>query len=512
MSLPSLRRRLAGALTAWRSGGEDAPRQDSTDPEPWTHPWLTADNLRRFRAWSGQVWELAQAVPERAPLDVAYCVNMAQNTYNWARLAQERGARATLYLHPWDRSAISQPQWEEFDGEFPDVQNGEGFLAAHGHLPCQVPVETIPMDDLGLDAAAEAWVWGERRALLEFDASHPGLRLEATLLLRELRHCARWAEALQRHDVAFAASSPLAAWLSGRPYLAHTVGGDLLIDAGRGDGYGASMLLSFRNARLFTFTNPFTLAYCRRLGLSNAVYLPYAVDDRRYCPGPGRARRAWQETTGGSVFVLATCRIDAAYKGHDEGLWAALAECARAHPEVRFVFLDWGEHAHRLRERIAAQGLSGSFLLLPPVGKQRLIDYLRSCDVVLDQFVYGYYGATGLEAAAIGRPLVMRVESAHYSPLYEGDVAPIDHAGSPREAREVLQRLVADPARREQRGRILRDWLVRQHGADRVMPIQLALLRWAASGAALPPELRSPLAEPESEAERTRHAACRRPA
>lgn len=92
-------------------------------------------------------------------------------------------------------------------------------------------------------------------------------------------------------------------------------------------------------------------------------------------------------------------------------------------------------------------------LLLPPVGKLRLIDYYRSCDIVLDQFVYGYYGATALEAASIGKPVVMKLNANQYDALYKGDVMPVFNASSPDEAVSALQTLINQPSLRREPGK-----------------------------------------------------------
>src|SRR2546421_12402448 len=92
---------------------------------------------------------------------------------------------------------------------------------------------------------------------------------------------------------------------------------------------------------------------------------------------------------------------------------------------MRFVFLSGGADAGEVAKRIERAVLQKNFIMLPPVGKLRLIDYYRSCDCVLDQLVYGYYGATGLEALSVGKPVVMRIRTDHYGPLYGGDVAPV---------------------------------------------------------------------------------------
>ena len=37
-----------------------------------------------------------------------------------------------MYLNPQDTSALSRPEWEEFDGCWDDVFDGESFVRRHG--------------------------------------------------------------------------------------------------------------------------------------------------------------------------------------------------------------------------------------------------------------------------------------------------------------------------------------------------------------------------------------------
>jgi glycosyltransferase involved in cell wall biosynthesis len=488
----------------------DRPPFDSFDPTPWSHPFLTTENIRRFREYSAAVWQFALDYQRRhpEPLRAAFAVNMAQNMYKWARLAVAEGWPVTLFLHPQDQTALSRPEWEEFDGEYPDLFDGPGFCHAHPSLTPTVPCRSVPMgDDLLYDAYLR-FLRGDRRDLYRHLAAAPGLRHEGMVAYQGVYPYWNWARGLLPFDVVYAASVPVPAYLSGRPYCAFSVGGDLQTDCGRGDDYGAVTGLAFNAARFLILSNPHPLAHCRRLGFANAVYLPYPMDDDRYCPGRARSRPAWEARWGPGVYVLSTCRIDNAVKGNSQSLLDALAEVARARPQVRFVFLSWGHDAAQLRDRVQERGLGGQVIFLPPVGKQRLLDYYRSCDVVLDQFVFGYYGATALEAAAVGCPIVMRINERHYAPLYAGDVAPVQNAAGPAQVRDVLLRLVDLPDVRREVGARLRQWLVRTHGARTTVPTLLALLRLTARGVALPADLRSPLAHPLTEAETARHEAC----
>jgi glycosyltransferase involved in cell wall biosynthesis len=480
-------------------------RRASIDNTPWNHPFLTADHIARFRDYSDIVQ--ADALDHRAKrprqLDAAFAVNMAQSMYKWASLAKKHGSGATLYLHPQDHTAISRPEWEEFNGEYPDVLDGAGFLASTGPYTLNVPVVEPPNEGSELlsayasNRALPFW----KRALKEFVciqvpqlamrvfrypelaalvARSPSVRHKPLLQFEGMYPNFRFAEGLSRHDVIYAASAPFPAYASGKPYCIFSVGGDLQFDVGRADDYGSAMRLAFASARFILVSNPHTLGHCRRLGLHNAVYLPYPMDTERYAPGEGTARRQWMERYGGSVYVLTTSRIDKAVKGHSDDLFSMVAELVRDRSELRFVFLGWGAEAEALRQRIAALGLAGRLIVLPPVGKARLIDYYRSSDVVLDTFVYGYYGATALEAAAVAKPVIMKLRAEHYAPLYRGDVAPVLNASTPSEVRECLVKLADSEQLRLEHGAVLRDWIVRTHGEQKTTPLMLALLQLAA--------------------------------
>src|SRR5438105_6693009 len=158
------------------------PPMDSEDLRPWEHPYLTAANIRRFREYSLAVRDIALRHRRAAPrdLDIGFCINIAQNTYKWARMLQGAGARATLYLHGWDKRALTCPEWEEFDGEWPDVMDGPGFQAAFPRLEPKVPCVTYALDELGpYHDAWKKWKRGDRKPLLALQAANPDLRFES---------------------------------------------------------------------------------------------------------------------------------------------------------------------------------------------------------------------------------------------------------------------------------------------------------------------------------------------
>jgi glycosyltransferase involved in cell wall biosynthesis len=272
--------------------------------------------------------------------------------------------------------------------------------------------------------------------------------------------------------------------------------------------------MAFNGARFLLISNPHAVGHCRRLGFGNGVHLPYLVDDAKYSPGEGRSRREWEMGHGRGFYVLSTARLDDTVKGNAGRLFDELAALVRRNPQVRFVSLAWGRDVERFRQRVEEAGLAEHFLLLSPVGKRRLIDYYRSADCVLDQFVYGYYGATALEAMSVGKPVVMRLREDHYRPLYGGDVAPVLNCQSAAEAAAAIDSLARQPEEARRRGEQARAWLLRHHGRAASVPDLMALLGVTHRGLELPPELRAqnPFHEDPTGAEREYHESCLRPA
>jgi glycosyltransferase involved in cell wall biosynthesis len=481
---------------------------DSIDLDPWEHPYLSSNNISQFRHYSEQLWQFAgeYAANHSEPLRAAFSVNMAQNMYKWAKLSHKFGWETALFLHPQDSFVINDPRWEEFDGEVDDLLNVDLVKAGLEQLSTAVSI-VAPKNinpDVYTRLRREGGVFFQLLDRFRFK----GMQLEVFDKYPSFRSYFSWARELTSFDVIHTASSPFAAYASGRPYCLFSVGGDLQYDCGRGDEFGRATLDAFQNGRFLTISNPHTLGHSRRLGLTNGVYLPYPMDTKTYTPGQGWTREKWRQQYGGEVFILTTARLDEGVKGQSKEFIKTLVNVARKNPNTRFIFISWGANADSLKRKIAEENLDEQFILIPPAGKKRLIDYYRSCDLVLDQFVYGYYGATMLEAASIGKPVIMFLRSEQYRALYRGDVAPVYNASSVVEVEDALNSLINDQALRAEMGSALRDWIDRTHGEERTTPLLLALLRLAAKNVPLPKDLKNPLTAPLQEEEVAYHNSC----
>lgn len=494
---PSLLRIRAAALRA-RRHPRSASGWISWDPTPAKHPWLTPANLTRMRdvslAIRDEAREIAQRSPE-PPQRYAFVGNLANYLYLRAVPLRRRGLDVSIVLHPHDRYVMSHPGWEHFAGSPPDGVRDVDELARLGvQLP---PVADVVTFEPRLRAPTSA------RQVRDFLAENTFARLRDVLRFPGYLAYDEILRFLQDRDALLATQSLYLAYLSARPFLAAQGGGDLWIECSRGDALGELQRLAFGSANAILASNPWTFAHARRFGFRNALYLPLMLDEEDYSPGPPVHRREWEQRTDGSFFVLCTARLDDVYKGSHLAL-AGFRRLSERRPDARLVLIGWGEHEEESRARLREWGVAHLTLVLPVAGKRRIVDYLRSADVLLDQFSLGAYGATALEAMACGLPVAMRLELDQYAALCETGAPPVLNASAEEEIAANLNSLAESPALLADARAKHRAWFVANHGSSRWAEAYEDMLRATALGHRFS-FAGSPLADPLGEDERAYH-------
>lgn len=110
-------------------------------------------------------------------------------------------------------------------------------------------------------------------------------------------------------------------------------------------------------------------------------------------------------------------------------------------------------------ERLAAEGYPVELLSIEDVPSRDMRFYQAQADIVVEQLIYGWWGSTGVETMALGKPVVCYIRPswkafflAHFPeytelPIVEADVHTVY---------DVLKRLVEDAEYRAERGRASR--------------------------------------------------------
>lgn len=155
-------------------------------------------------------------------------------------------------------------------------------------------------------------------------------------------------------------------------------------------------------------------------------------------------------------------------KGNDVLIRGA-AQAVRQGADVRLVMVEWGEEVALSRALIAEEGLGARVHWIAPAPRMRLWALMAGAAGVLDQFAASAFGGVGLEAMALGRPVISRIEGAELGPFF-ATPPPIRHAATPEAVAAAIQAVLADP-RPDAAGPA---WMAAEHGVDRQLALQFA--------------------------------------
>ncbi len=409
---------------------------------------MTQDNLRRSRQFEDAfVARLAERLEGQDTQERTYGFvgNLANNMMIRAQALREQAYHIDVVLHPQDDFVMSDPGWELADVRLPDGVRSISGLAEHGiMLPDPPNVVRTASSSTDVD---DIWLPAMRSASWQWPTAHPAssfARQVDVLRFASYFNYLPTLEALQKYDALFAAQAPYLAYLSGRPYLSAQTGGDLFFEASRDDTFGKLQRLSYKMSKALLATNPWAYSAARRFGFNHVVYAPLLIDTDAYSPGDRTYREQWERDTGGSFFVLATARLDRRWKRSEIG-FEGFKRFAAKTPEARLLLVGWGQDVDELLAEFKKDGLHDRVHVLPVSGKRTLVNYLRSCDCVLDQFRIGYYGATALEAMACGVPVVMKLQTDQYDAMCKTGAPPVLNASCPEDVTAALSKLCASP-------------------------------------------------------------------
>lgn len=363
-------------------------------------------------------------------MKVAVVGNLANVGYRMARYLRRKGVEADLYLNPYG----AQPSWEE-DADIDETRIKTYVYPrlAHSFMPIRASAYII--DRLNL-----------LRKLSHYDIVQ---RVCGGLGLLELSYFR----------------------LSKRPYAALATGSDLRELARQDSRAGRRTLSSFRKARILFLATPDLVETANDLGLSNWVYLPHPIDTEKYHPFEYQLNKPDFDT----VFFHPS-RLDWSYTGadrvlaglkyNDRFIRAFARYVSEGHNSLAIV-VDWGVDKEKTKDLVHELGIEKNVEFVPPMPKNRLINYYNGADVVVDHFGAHGVGLVTLEAMSCAKPVIAYVNNQYSEPVY-AEAPPILNC---RTEDEIYQQLLkaGDKEYRQQLGRRAREWILKYHHWEKVI-------------------------------------------
>ncbi|MEP6811480.1 MAG: glycosyltransferase [Actinomycetota bacterium] len=236
---------------------------------------------------------------------------------------------------------------------------------------------------------------------------------------------------------------------------------------------GRLLSLAYHRAHTVIITNADVIGSARRLGLENTIFVPHPVDETKYATGDSDLGRELRDDGFGPI-VFAPARQDWVEKGTDALVGGFAAFVRAGHPRALLLLGSWGRDVARTAALVRDLGLDDNVRPFEPLPKLRLIDAYRAADIVVDQFVFGTFGAIAPEAMACERPVVMAFDPELHEWCFP-EPPPIVSARAAGEIGRALIRLAGDREERDRLGRAGRQWVEKHHGWRLVASRQKAI-------------------------------------
>lgn len=135
-----------------------------------------------------------------------------------------------------------------------------------------------------------------------------------------------------------------------------------------------------------------------------------------------------------------------------------------------------GFHVKESMELVSQEGLSSCVTWLDEMSQAQVLDECRNADIIFEQLGSSVVGMAGLDALAIGRPVIANGRPDIFEKII-GAPSPICHAATPDDVCEHLVRLVPHAAERERIGKVSRRYVEEHFSSDRAAKICIARLQ-----------------------------------
>lgn len=300
-----------------------------------------------------------------------------------------------------------------------------------------------------------------------FDKSKPSWKKEVIKKMRE-----------KKYDLIHAyVEMPIFAYLSRRPFIAHTQGSDLREMAFTNSIRGILLRRAYKRAKAVLFFQPDYPPLLKKLKLKNGIFLPPLWDTNFYKPMK-------VETEYSDKFLIFhPTGLIWRHKGNDRFI-RAFSKFSNTNPDAFLIIVDRGIDAKKTHSLVQNLGITNKVKFIPgPLNSSELLFYYNLADVVVDQFVVGSVGSIAWEVFSCEKPLIAYINAEYYEKLY-GESPPLINAKTIEEIHESLHHLKNGKTRKEL-GVAARKWVTKYHSAEVFNKKLLSIYDHIISGTAL---------------------------
>jgi glycosyltransferase involved in cell wall biosynthesis len=416
-------------------------------------------------------------------IKIAHCGNIANTAYTYVKQLRRKGYDIDLLLDKHE-SVFGYPQWEDGDFEISGIKTA---------------LKGLTVNDV-VDIVGRG-KWGDAPKWVKCVGNGIGRRLKDPSIviddikeykLKQLYSFSRissfkdpflsldWIKAMKQYDVLHTWGRQTAlAPLSGKPYIATVVGGDIMGACGDLELHMPTKEMlekGFRQAKYVIFHDPGLLSFTRRLGLKNATIFPSPVDIDKYKPEKTPLRNNLLNRYNCEIILYNPSRQDWYWKGSDKMIRAFAKFVKEDNNKAHLLLGDWGVDLERTMQLISKLKISEYVDFVPAMAKRRLVEYYNASDVILDafnntDFSFYTFGLITLEALSCGKPVIIDFAPEKLQEHYPGNI-PIRNAKS---TTQIYERLIElnDEERRLEAGRKSREWILKYFNgkklADKLM-------------------------------------------
>ncbi len=250
---------------------------------------------------------------------------------------------------------------------------------------------------------------------------------------------------------------PIFAYLSRRPFIAHTLGSDLRELAFTNSLRGILLRRALRKAKVVFFYEPLDKSLLAKLKVKTGIHLPVMWDTDFYHPIEHSPKNEY-------LTIFHPANQNWRLKGNNI-LLEGFSKFLKNHPNSKLIIVDHGIDSPKTHSLVNKLGMENNVEFIKgPLNSSALLKYYNSSDVVADQFVLDGVGGVGAEAFSCEKPLLTFCTETTYGDLY-AEPPPAVNANTVDDIEKQLEAL-CDEDFRKKMGKTGRKWITTYHSSE----------------------------------------------